>query len=300
MNAQITQQARENLAQQRRQWAMERNVSLAQTEQMVMAVLSGQYDAQILRTAQTAGPMPQQPSGFGNAGPSFGFQTPFGTFPLPTMPPISIPVVPGAYPPPPTMVPNMFPTNSMEISPIRPNTQTTRTAFPGGETIQQSSSYSGQNGSTSFQYSSSSTSMSFSPSVQHLPHATPLPPIRYIQQPTLPTMASSQPAPVPIAIIPAPPQPQPQPYMQRPLANPILPHPQPQPQPHHMQAPIIDLSPVQTPIVELPPTPEQIFHPTTANQAPQNKRLADSFKRELSEATYFSDIPGMPDRSVQR
>jgi hypothetical protein len=67
-----------------------------------------------------------------------------------------------------------------------------------------------------------------------------------------------------------------------------------------VQAPIIEPPPVQTPIVEVSPTPEQIFHPTTANQAPQNKRLADSFKRELSEATYFSDIPGMPDRSVQR
>ena len=50
MNAQVSQQTRENLAQQFRQWAMERNVSLAQTEQMVMAMLSGQYDAQMLRS----------------------------------------------------------------------------------------------------------------------------------------------------------------------------------------------------------------------------------------------------------
>lgn len=95
MNAQITQQARENLAQLFRQWAMERNVSLAQTEQMVLAILSGQYDAQVLRTARTAGPIQQQSNGFGNAGPAFGFQTPFGTFPLPTMPPIPIPTIPG-------------------------------------------------------------------------------------------------------------------------------------------------------------------------------------------------------------
>lgn len=192
----------------------------------------------------------------------------------------------------------MFPTNAMEVNPILPNTQTTRTTFPGGEAIQQSSSHSGQNGSTTFQYSSSSTLMSFSPSAQHLPHPTPLPPIQYIQQTTLPTMASPRPAlvPVPIPGMPAPPQPKS--YVQRPLTNPILPHPQPQPR--HMQPPITDLPPVQTPIVDLQPTPEQIFHPTTANQAPQNKRLADSFKRELSEATYFSDIPGMPDRSVQR
>jgi hypothetical protein len=88
--------------------------------------------------------------------------------------------------------------------------------------------------------------------------------------------------------------------MQRPLETQIHPQPQRQPPPQHVQAPIIEFTPVETPIVELPPTPEQIFHPTTANQAPQNKRLADTFKRELSEATYFSDIPGMPDRSVQR
>jgi hypothetical protein len=88
--------------------------------------------------------------------------------------------------------------------------------------------------------------------------------------------------------------------MQRPLEIRIHPRPQPQSPLHHVQAPIVELPPAQTPIVEVPPTPEPIFHPTTANQAPQNKRLADSFKRELSEATYFSDIPGMPDRSVQR
>jgi hypothetical protein len=88
--------------------------------------------------------------------------------------------------------------------------------------------------------------------------------------------------------------------MQRPLEIQIHPQPQHQPPPHRVRSPIVELTPVQTPIVELPPTPEQIFHPTTANQAPQNKRLADTFKRELSEATYFSDIPGMPDRSVQR
>ena len=85
--------------------------------------------------------------------------------------------------------------------------------------------------------------------------------------------------------MPALPQ-QPQSYMQRSLERQMNTQPQ--------------IHPVQTSIVELPPVPEHIFHPTTANQAPQNRRLADSFKRELSEATYFSDIPGMPDRSVQR
>jgi hypothetical protein len=55
-----------------------------------------------------------------------------------------------------------------------------------------------------------------------------------------------------------------------------------------------------TPIVETIPTPEQVFNPVAANQAPQNTRLADRFKQELTEATYFSDIPGMPDREVRR
>jgi hypothetical protein len=94
--------------------------------------------------------------------------------------------------------------------------------------------------------------------------------------------------------------PQRQPYTQQPHETHILPQPQPQHQHHHVQAPIAELPVGQIPIAEIIPTPEHIFHPTTINQAPQNKRLADSFKRELSEATYFSDIPGMPDRSVQR
>lgn len=296
MNAQVTQQTRENFARQFRQWAMERNVSLVQTEQMVMAMLSGQYDAQMLRTSQPSGIHQQQQSAFRNAGPAFGLQTPFGTFPLPATPPMPIPAVPGIYPPPPTVVPNMFPTNAMEVNPILPNSQTTRTTFPGGEAIHQSSSYSGQHGSTTFQYSSNSTSMSFSPRMQQPPHPTPLPPIQYVQQPALPTMASPQSASVPSM----PPPPQPQPYIQKPLETQIFPQPQPQPPPHRMQSPMVDIAPMQTPFVELSPTPEQIFHATTANRAPQNKRLAASFKRELSEATYFSDIPGMPDRSVQR
>lgn len=298
MDAQITQQTRENLAQQFRQWAMERNVSLAQTEQMVMAMLSGQYDAQMLRAPQPAIPIHHQYNGLGDTGPAFGFQTPFGTFPVPAMPPMPIPAIPGAYPPPATVVPTMFPTKGIEVNSVLPNTQTTRTTFPGGEAIQQSASYSGQHGSTTFQYSSSSTSMNFSPSAQHLPHPTPLPPIQYVQQPALPTMASPRAVPLPVSNMPAPPQPQP--YMQRPHETHILPQPQPQPQHYHVQAPTVEPSAVQKPVVENMPMPEQILHPTTVNQAPQNRRLTDSFKKELSEATYFSDIPGMPDRSVQR
>ena len=95
MNAQITQQTRENIAQQFRQWAMERNVSLAQTEQMVMAVLSWQYDAQMLRTPQPSITIDHQHDGFGDTGHAFGFQTPFGIFPLPAMPPMPIPAIAG-------------------------------------------------------------------------------------------------------------------------------------------------------------------------------------------------------------
>lgn len=292
MDSQITQQTRENLAQQFRQWAMERNVSLVQTEQMVMAMLSGQYDAQMSRTAQPLGIHQQQQSGFGNAGPAFGFQTPFGTFAMPPMPPVPIPAIPGAYPPPANVVPNMFPTNAMRMSPILPTNQTTKTAFPGGEAVQQSSSHSGQHGNRTFQYNSSSTSMSFSPGAPHLPRPTPLHSIQNIQQPTLPTIASPQAAPVPVTSMSVPPQPQP--YMQEPLSN----HNIPQPQLQHQPRP--PAHSVQAPIAELPPSPEQIFHPITAGQAPQIQRLADLFKRELSEVTYFSDIPGMPDRSVQR
>ena len=298
MSAQITQETRENFAQQFRQWAMERNVSLAHIEQMVIAMLSGQYDAEMLPTAQPSGIHQLQPIGFGNVGLAFGFQTPFGTFPLPAMPPMPVPAIPGAYPPPATVVPNMFPTGGRAMNPISPNTQTTRTTFPGGEAIQQSSSYSGQHGNTTFQYSSSSTSMSFAPSTQQLAQPTPPSPIRYVQQPALSVTTSPQAVLVTGPNMPAPPQPHTQ--MQRPLETQSHPHSQPRSLPHHVQAPIVELSPAQTPIVEAPPTPEPIFHPTTANQAPQNKRLADSFKRELSEATYFSDIPGMPDRSVQR
>jgi hypothetical protein len=292
MDAQITQQTRKNLAQQFRQWAMERNVSLAQTEQMVAAVISGQYDAQMLQVTRPSAPIYNQQQEFGTAAPTFGFRTPFGTFPIPAMPPLPVLTVPGAYPPPATVVPNMFPTNAVQAMPTVPNVQSTRTTFPGGESIQQSSSYSGQHGNTIFQYSSSSTSMNFSPGPQHLAQPAPLPAIQYVQQPVLPTIASPQPAPifsVP-APAPVPPQPQPQSQPQLYMHPPVELHVHPTPQ----------YQPLQTPAVELPPRPEQIFHPTTANQQPQNSRLADSFRRELNEATYFSDIPGMPDQSVQR
>lgn len=54
------------------------------------------------------------------------------------------------------------------------------------------------------------------------------------------------------------------------------------------------------PILEVPAPPEPIFNPAATEQAPQNPRLAGKLKQKLDEATYFSDVPGMPDRSVRR
>jgi hypothetical protein len=300
MDPQITQQTREDVVQQLRQWALSRNVSLVQTEQMVMAVRSDQYDAQVLQARTTArNPTPiyqhqqqqhQQQHTFANPTPFFSFHTPFGTFSLPTMPQQPIQTISGTYLPPANFVPNMFPTPSVQAQTNShvPGVQTTRTTFPGGEAIHQNSSYLGQQGNTTFQYSSISTSMDFTPIGAQLP---PPSSVQYIQQPALPlpSIPQVQAAPTHIAMpVPTPVQPQPHPQPQNPL--------EPQPQ----SPPFMTLNAGNTPIVEIVPTPEQVFNAVAANQAPQNMRLADRFKRELMEATYFSDIPGMPDRGVQR
>jgi hypothetical protein len=308
MNPQITQQTREDGAWQLRQWALSRNVSLAQIEQMVVAVVSGQYDAQLLQArpaAQNHAPtyqhqqshqhhqqhqqQHQQTHTFTNPTQPFSFQTPFGTFPLPTMPQQPIPTIPGTYPPPATSVPNMFLTPSVQVGSHVPGVQTTRTTFPGGEAIQQNSSYSGQQGNTTFQYSSSSTSMNFTPGAHRAPPSS----MQYTQQPAppLPSIPPLQPPPTYNAMpmpMPAHPQPQPQPQQPQPLKT-------RSPSPSYMT-----LNAGSTPVVDTVPTPEHVFNPVAASQVPQNSRLADRFKRELTEATYFSDIPGMPDRGVQR
>jgi hypothetical protein len=296
MDTQITQQNREHAAQQLRQWALSRNVSLVQTEQMVMAVRSGQYDAQLLQARTTVrNPTPsyqhqqqhqqqQQHHAFANPPLFFSFQTPFGTFPQPTMPQQTIQTISGTNLPPANFVPNMFPTPSVQVNSQVPETQTTRTTFPGGEAIQQNSSYAGQQGNTTFQYSSSSTPMNVTPGAQ-LPSQWSM---QYIHQPALPlpTIPQVQAAPTYIAM-------------------PIPAHPQPQHQPQHYEtrsssSSYMTLNAGSTPVVEQIPTPEQVFNPSAANQAPQKTRLADRFKQELTEATYFSDIPGMPDQEVRR
>jgi hypothetical protein len=313
MNPQVTQQTREDAAQQLRQWALSRNVSLVQIEQMVMAVVEGEYDAQLLQArpaAQNHAPTyqhqqthqqqhqqqqhqqqhhqpHQQTHTSTNTHQPPSFQTPFGTFPLPTMPQQPIPTIPGTYPPPATSVPNMFPTPSVQAASHVPGVQTTRTVFSGGEVIQQNSSYAGQQGNTTFQYSSTTTSMNFTPGAQQPPPSS----MQYAQQPALPLPAIPPVQPPPTyTTIPNSSQRQRQPHPQ--LPQPLKPR---CPSPSYMT-----LNAGSTPVVDTVPTPEHVFNPVAANQVPQNSRLADRFKRELTEATYFSDIPGMPDRGVQR
>jgi hypothetical protein len=184
----------------------------------------------------------------------------------------------------------MFPTPSVQVASHVPGVQTTRTTFPGGEAIQQNSSYSGQQGNTTFQYSSSSTSVNFTPGAQLPPQSS----MQYVQQPALPLPAIPQLQPPPTYIaMPMPAHPHLQPQSQS------QPQPQQSPKPRSPSPSYMTFNANNTPTVETIPTPEQVFNPVAANQAPQNTRLADRFKRELTEATYFSSVPGMPDRGVQ-
>jgi hypothetical protein len=300
MDLPIMQQTCEDIAQQLRQWALSRNVSLAQTEQMATAVLSGQYDAQMLQAIspiQTAAPTPHQHHAFATALPTFSFQTSFSTFPLPPMPPPLIPPAPTMYPQPATVVPSMFPTTgTMQPAPYHPQFQSTRTTFPGGESVLQSSPYAGQQGNRTLQYSSSSASTIFTPVPQQPTYLVPMASIPYAQKPqsALPAVSYASPpvsyaspavsyaAPA-LAYVAMQAQPRTQHHFE--------PHTHPRPQP--AQHP-----PVQQPIVQ--PEPGLIFNPSATDQAPQNRRLAETFKQQLMEATYFSDIPGMRDRSVRR
>lgn len=287
MDARISQETHQNAAQQLRQWASTRNVPQAQLEQMVSAVLSGQHDAQILQampSGQNNNPLTQQNNIFAGPNPPFTFQTPFGTVPMPSIPPMPIPTAPNMCPPPASMVPNMFPIPAVQANPQVPVSESTRTVFPGGEALQQNSSYSGQQGNTTFQYSSSSTSMTFTLEVQ-MPVLPP--PLMQMQQPAMPIMPQPT-IPLPRATMPQ-------------LAMPDPAHYQPpQPSTYYIQ-PQDSFSNLTAnfppPVIEVP---EPIFNPAAAEQAPQNPRLAGKLKQKLDEATYFSDVPGMPDRSVRR
>lgn len=293
MDVRITQQAREDVARQLQQWATARNVPLAQIERMLAAILSGQNEAQILQArlptqASTATAQQQQPT-FVPRMPALNFQSLFDTFPMPPMPMPMPPIIPAhqPFPPPASTVPAMFPNIGLASTLKAPNVQATRTIFPGGEALQQNSSYSGQHGTTTFKYSSSSTSMTYTPG-PHLPFQPtsllPLP--QHTQHPLLPAVPLPRPAPL---------------Y----APEPVRPYQQ---QLHEIERNVAPQSPIPQHEVDqdvhvASPSPEAIFNPAAAGQEPQNERLAETFRRQLDpnldEATCFSDIPEMPDQSVR-
>lgn len=287
MNAQITQQHREDICRQLQQWGVSRNVPQSQLEQMVQAILAGHHDAQIVQSMPaTQGPPINYHPSYVPAVAAHGLQTPFGLFPRPAIPPLPVPMGPRVLTPPPLTVPNMFPGGVPPAMPHAPNVQTTRTLIPGGEIIQQSSSCTGQQGTDTFQYASSSTSMSFTPGAQMPPQPPQLASIHYPQQPILPMSPAGHigPAYTPEYL---PPQPQQQ-------GEPAQP-------PQVMQ--VADSPPAHATIGNRPPTPDPAFNPAVAPQEPQNPRLAEALRNQLHEdheETYFSDPPGMPDNSVPR
>jgi hypothetical protein len=311
-------QSREDVAAQLRVWAASRSLPSDQIEQMVSAVRSGLYDDQILR-ARTTVPQhdqqqqqQQQPFTYLTQPLSFNSNPPFnGFFPMPTMPvmpampamPTIIPLIPNqAYPIPPTTVPPMFPTTALQNAATPMNQSSTTTNFPGGQSIQQTSSYAGQQGNTTFQYSSSSTSTtSFDPSVQ----------FPSTMQPVFPAIAHPThfmtPAPV---------------LQQQTLLHQPQPHHQHQQQPpspppqqslplhtHNLPMRPRDHSTTQQTVTPITTTaavqPDPLFNPAleeVVDQEPQNPRLTETFRRQLDadEATYSSPVPGRADRRVER
>ena len=298
-------QSREDVAAQLRAWAASRSPPNDQIEQMVSAVRSGLYDDQILR-ARTTVPQhdqqQQQPFTYHTQPLSFNSNPPFnGFFPVPPMPampamPTIIPLIPNqAYPIPPTIVPSMFPMIALQNAATPMKQSSTTTAFPGGQSIQQTSSYAGQQGNTTFQYSSSSTSMSFNhpglqfpPTMQHGFPAVAQP--TYFMTPT-PLLQQQQ------TLL------QPQNHHQQ---QPPPPPRQPLPL-HHQKLPMRprDPNPIQHTATPTTAQPEPLFNPAleeVVDQEPQNPRLAETFRRQLEadEATYFSTVPGRADRRVER
>lgn len=115
-----------------------------------------------------------------------------------------------------------------------------------------------------------------------------LPLSQYTQHPLLPAVPLSQPAPL---------------YAPEPV------HPYQQ-QLHEIERNVRPQSPIPQREVDqfvhvANPSPEEIFNPAAAEQESQNARLAETFRDQLDptpnldEATYFSDIPGMPDQRVR-
>ncbi|KAM0716664.1 hypothetical protein Q7P37_008109 [Cladosporium fusiforme] len=284
MNGQITQQQREDVARQLQQWGIGRNIPQRQLDQMTQAVLVGNHDAQIIQSMPTVRkPVINQHQPFVQPAPLHGFQTPFGFFPIPRIPPLPMLLAPNIFPPPPMAVPNMFPLGATHPMPHAPNVQTTRTAIPGGEMLQQSSSYAGQQGNTTIQYSASSTSVNMTPGAQLPQRPPPFAPINFPQYPDLP-----------VPDLPA-------------LPGPLYTPEYFPPQARHVHqpplVPVIERQVVHPPTPRRSPSPDPVFNPAVAPQEPHNARLAEVLENQLNEEmeeTYFSDPPGMPDASVRR
>ena len=311
----MNSQSREGAAGQLRAWATSRSLPSDQIEQMVSAVRSGLYDDQILQARTT---VPQAEAGYQwhdqhqrqhqqqhqqqhqhpfvhHMQPQpFNIHPPFnGFFPMPAMPamPTIPPLVPNLpYPPPPFGLPAMFPTIASQnvATPVNHSSKTTN--FPGDRSTQQTSSYAGQQGATTFQYSSNSTSMRLKPGAQ----------FQTTMQPGFPVVAHSAQL---MAPVPSLQQPSLLQYQQQPTTQSLPPRPQELPlRPRDHISVQNSVTPVAT---TAPVPPETLFNPAmddVVDQEPQNPRLAETFRQQLEadEATYFSPVPGRADWRVDR
>lgn len=288
MNTQITQQNREYVAQQLHEWLALRNAPQEQIDQMTRRILEGHSDTEIFQTMVTQTPRPgvnrQHPTMFG-PGPPVTFETPFGSFPIPAMPPLfmlTVPTAPMIFSPPPLMVSNMFPTlgqqqHAQQQTPSAPNVQTTRTAISGGEIVQQT--YSGRHGNATVQYSSSSMSRSFSsrgplltPPQHMLANQPPQPSLLQQADRVAPSETTAEPTHNPA---------QPQPQIQLPDTC----------QEEQPDTPI----PGNESHVRIEQLHDGVLNPDVEARQPQNPRMAEAFRHQVHENTYFSDPPGMPD-----
>jgi hypothetical protein len=307
----MNSQSREDAARQLRAWAESRPRPSDQVEQMLIAVRSGLYDDQILQSRTSVpeatnfvGPgqrsqwhdqqhqqqrnqrnqHQQQP--FANHAHPLPFNGFFSMPPMPAMPTIP-PIIPNPpYPLPPTSVPAMFPTTALPNTSTPINQSSVTTIFPGGQSTQQASSYSGQQGTTTFQYNSSSTSMRLDPGAQ----------FPSTMQPVFPAVAHSTPALVlqQQTLLQ---------HQQQPTTRALPLHPQEPPKRPRDHNPAQQHTPALAATTAVPP--ETLLNPAmeeVVDKEPQDPRLAETFRRQLEadEATYFSPVPGRADRRVQR
>ncbi|KAM0693692.1 hypothetical protein Q7P36_006948 [Cladosporium allicinum] len=289
----MNSQSREDAAGQLRAWATSRSLPSDQIEQMAEAGYQwhDQHQRQHQQQHQQQHKHPfvhhMQPQPINIHPPSNGF------FPIPAMPamPMFPPLVPNLpYPPPPFGVPAMFPTIASQNMATPVNQSSTTTNFPGGHSTQQTSSYAGQQGTTTFQYSSNSTSMRLEPGAQ----------FQTTMQPGFPVVTHSAQL---MAPVPSLQQPSLLQYQQQPTTQSLPPRPQELPlRPRDHISVQNSVTPVAT---TAPVPPETLFNPAmddVVDQEPQNPRLAETFRQQLEadEATYFSPVPGRADWRVDR